>query len=218
MAKERNMMSSGTSTSPKYQNLTISGLPGSGSTTLLNSLKEALKFEGWKGFSGGEFMRAYAAEQGLFDNSNKVHHDATVYGDDFDLRVDMGMREKLATQDHWIIESWLSGFLAQGVPRVLKVLMICSDDSIRIDRIVNRDLIDVAHAKEHIHGRKLKNEQKWRRMYEKQWQEWVVKPGTMEATAPIDFWDPALYDLVLDTYSTNRIDSLAKVMHALQQT
>jgi hypothetical protein len=61
-------------------------------------LREQLKFDGWKGFSGGEFMRAYAAEKGLFDSSNKLHHDATVYNDDFDRQVDMGMREKLQTE------------------------------------------------------------------------------------------------------------------------
>jgi cytidylate kinase len=47
-----------------YTNITISGLPGCGSTTLLKGLKEALQFDGWKGFSGGEFMREYAKEKG----------------------------------------------------------------------------------------------------------------------------------------------------------
>jgi len=54
-----------------YQNITISGLPGNGSTTLLNTLREALKEEGWKGFSGGEFMRNYALEKGLFDGAKR---------------------------------------------------------------------------------------------------------------------------------------------------
>ena len=132
-----------------YKNITISGLPGCGSTTLLNLLREKMKFHGWTGFSGGEFMRAYAAEKGMFDASQAIHHDATVYSSDFDRQVDMGIREKLETEEKWIIESWLSGFLAQGVPKVLKVLVICSDPSVRIDRIVNRDQITVEQAKQH---------------------------------------------------------------------
>ena len=48
----------------QYKNITISGLPGAGSTTLLFRLKKELDFEGWKGFSGGEFMRTYAEEKG----------------------------------------------------------------------------------------------------------------------------------------------------------
>jgi cytidylate kinase len=142
-----------------YHNITISGLPGNGSTTLLRLLKEQLAKDGWQGFSGGEFMRDYAAKKGLFDaNSNKFHHDATVYDEAFDREVDFGMRTKLEKDEKWILESWLSGFFAQQVPGTLKVLLRCSDDAVRIDRIVNRDDISVAEAKEHImqHRKNLK--------------------------------------------------------------
>ena len=108
------IMSAQTPTSPQYQyhNITISGLPGCGSTTLLNHLREELKFEGWTGFSGGEFMRAYAEEKGLFKANAGTHHDARHYEDDFDRKIDFGMREKLETGQKWILEAWLSGFLA----------------------------------------------------------------------------------------------------------
>lgn len=200
-----------------YQNITISGLPGCGSTTLLNLLREELKFDGWKGFSGGEFMRAYAAEKGLFDDKNSIHHDATVYSDDFDREVDMGMRHKLQTERHWILESWLSGFLAQGVKGTLKVLMTCSDDAVRVDRIVNRDGVDVQAAKAHLHERKEKNVAKWSRMYADQWQEWVVGAGKANADQPIDFWQPNLYDIVIDTYSTNQQQALQTVLDAIKK-
>lgn len=203
------------STAPKFHNVTISGLPGGGSTTLLKLLKEKLQFEGWKGFSGGEFMRAYAAEKGLFDASKDLHHDASVYSDDFDRQVDMGMRDKLAQEENWILEAWLSGFLAQQVPNVLKILLVCSDDAVRIDRIVNRDSITVTEAKKHLQERYDKNLAKWSRMYSAEWQEWVVKPGTLPADAPIDFWRPELYDVVIDTYSTNQQQTLRIVMDAL---
>lgn len=199
-----------------YLNITISGLPGSGSTTLLRELKEHLQFEGWTGFSGGEFMRAYAQEQGLLDPATgKLHHDATAYGDDFDREVDYGMRARLTTGQGWILESWLSGFLAQGVPNVLKVLLHCSDDAVRIDRIVNRDEVSIEAAKEHTLGRAHKNIDKWTRMYAQEWQDWVVAAGRASTDEPIDFWKPELYDIVIDTYSTNKQDTFNTVLNAL---
>lgn len=200
-----------------YKNITISGLPGCGSTTLLNLLREKLKFDGWKGFSGGEFMRAYAAEKGLFNADNALHHDASVYSDEFDRKVDFGMREKLQEEEHWIIESWLSGFMAQGVPGTLKILMWCSDDAVRIDRIVNRDQINVEEAKKHIHERKEKNVAKWTRMYSPEWTKFVVEVGHANANDPIDFWKPDIYDIVIDTFSMNQVQALETVLNAIKK-
>lgn len=204
------------SSSTPYRNITISGLPGCGSTTLLNNLRETLKFQGWKGFSGGEFMRAYAKEKGLFQENEGMHHDSRHYEDDFDRQVDMGMRQKLSEESNWIIESWLAGFLGQQVPGVLKVLMICSDEAVRVDRVVNRDNIapDVAIA--NMKERYDANLAKWARMYAGEWKEWVVKPGTVKDSDPIDFWRPDLYDMVIDTYSTNQQASLDQVLNAIQ--
>ncbi len=201
-----------------YTNITISGLPGCGSTTLLRKLKEQLKFEGWTGFSGGEFMRAYAIEKGLIDPQSGLHHLATAYGEDFDREVDFGMRNRLDSGEGWILESWLSGFMAQGITGILKVLLICSDDSVRIDRIVNRDNVSVVEAKRHIQERTESNTQKWIRMYTPEWQEWVVAAGKAKADDKIDFWRPELYDMVIDTYSTNKADTLNTVLRALYES
>jgi len=200
-----------------YKNITISGLPGAGSTTLLKHLKIALGEVGWQGFSGGEFMRQYAIEQGLFDSNATVHHSATVYNDDFDHQVDFGMRQKLSQEKGWILESWLSGFLAQGVDGVLKVLMTCSNKAVRVDRIVNRDTVTPEEAIDHMNQRYEENLAKWRRLYDKEWQEWVVKAGTRPASAPIDFWHPNLYDVIVDTYSLNQIEATQAVLDALSQ-
>ncbi len=200
----------------RYRNITISGLPGCGSTTLLNLLKKELEPAGWRGFSGGQFMREYAAEKGLFDPSQNLHHKADVYDDDFDRQVDFGMREKLQTQDKWILESWLSGFMAQGVDKVLKVLVICSDDAVRIDRLVNRDEVSIKSAKRHIQDRYQANLKKWTRMYHAQWQDWLVKTGHVTKEDQIDFWRPDLYDIVIDTYSHSKQSTLKIVLDAIQ--
>lgn len=202
----------------QYKNITISGLPGCGSTTLLGLLKEHLEADQWAGFSGGEFMRAYAIEKGLFNPSSSAHHSATVYDDDFDRQVDYGIREKVSTGEKWIIESWLSGFMAQNVPHTLKVLVMCSDDAVRIDRIVNRDDIDVQAAKQSIQDRYQKNLAKWQRMYHQEWQKWVIDTGKLPEGSEIDFWRSELYDLVIDTFSNNKEKTLQLVLDAIKKS
>lgn len=201
-----------------YRNITISGLPGCGSTTLLKSLKEELAIEGWRGFSGGEFMREYAKEKGLFNENSGHHHDSRHYEDDFDRQVDFGMREKLMEEDKWILEAWISGFFAQSVPGVLKVLMTCSDDAVRVDRIVNRDGVHVDEAKKNMQDRYDANLAKWGRLYGEQWNEWLVKTGKVKAEDKIDFWRPDLYDVVIDTYSQNKEETLQTVLNAIKKS
>ncbi len=200
-----------------YKNITISGLPGSGSTTLLKLLKRnnILKFGGWTGFSGGEFMRAYAKEKGLFQENGNLHHSSTHYEDDFDREVDMGMRAKLSEGEYWILESWLSGFMAQQVPGTLKVLMTCTDKAVKVDRVVNRDNVRAEDAIANMNKRYAENLAKWTRMYKQEWREWVVKPGTVSAEDPIDFWRPELYDVIIDTYSHNQQETLKIVLDAI---
>lgn len=199
----------------KYHNITISGLPGSGSTTLLKHLRATLEEQGWQGFSGGEFMRAYAQAKGLFEEKGGLHHDASHYEDDFDRQIDYGMRERLSTEKNWILESWISGFMAQQVPGVLKVLLTCSEDAVRVDRIVNRDQVSVDEAKENIQNRVKNNVTKWRRMYANEWNDWVVQTGKANSAEEIDFWKPDLYDVVIDTYSTDPQQTLDRVLEAL---
>ncbi len=195
-----------------YSNISISGLPGAGATTLGKSLAGELK---WQYFGGGDFMRAYAIKQGLFDPIKGLHHDASVYDDEFDRQVDFGMRQKVSESSENVLESWLSGFMVQGKPAVLKVLITCSDDSVRIDRIVNRDEVSVEHAKQHIFERERKNLLKWQRLYAAEWQEWVVQLGIVNAHEPINFWDERLYDLVVDTYSSSKEQALTEVLSKL---
>ena len=200
---------------PRFRNITIAGLPGAGSSTLGVNLAKTL---GWEYFSGGDFMRAYAIEKGLFDKSNKMHHPATVYSDEFDREVDYRMRERLSKDNGLIIDSWLSGFLAQEIGGALKVLMVCGDDAVRVDRIVNRDSVSVEVAKTHIFQREEQNLSKWTRMYQKEWQEWVPKKWQgVRRGQFLDFYHPGLYDLVIDTYSHDREATLNLVLKKLRR-
>lgn len=162
-------------------------------------------------------MRAYAIEQGLFDANNTTHHAATVYDDNFDRKVDYGMREEMRREKDKIYDSWLSGFLAQQIDSTLKILMTCSDDAVRVDRLANRDDLTINEAKKHIFEREKLNLQKWARMYEKEWNEWVINPGTLSKSDEIYFWRPELYDLVIDTFRLSRGEVLKVAMNSLER-
>ncbi len=196
-----------------FRNVTISGLPGAGSSTLGKSLAKEL---GWDYFCGGDFMRSYAIEKGLFDKEAKVHHSAAVYDDDFDRQVDYQARRWASEKDQQVLEAWLSGFMTMHIPDTLRVLVYCSDDAVRIDRIVNRDEITVEEAKDHIFKREQDNLTKWQRIYAQEWKTWVIEKGLFKDSDPVYFWHPKLYDLAIDTYTTSREETLGLVVKKLK--
>ncbi len=188
------------SMSLKYSSVAISGRPGAGRSTLLKNLRTYLEPLQFEFFSGGDWARQFAIDNGKHDANDATHHVATDYGDDIDLQIDVAMREKISDPNvHMAIESWIAGWNARGIPHVLRVLLMC-DDALRIDRIVNRDNITVEDAKKHLRDRETANLGKWARMYK------------VEST---DFWDPKHYDLVINTYSHSAAETLNLVLQAL---
>ncbi len=183
----------------KYQSIAISGRPGAGRTTLFTNLKKVLEPLGFEFFSGGEWSRKYAIEHGLQNPGDPKHHSAAVYGEDVDHEIDISMRKKLEDGGNYVVESWIAGWNMRGLKHVLKILLIC-DDALRIDRIVNRDLISVEAAKENIKKREEENLAKWTRIYK--------VPET-------DFWDTKHYDLVINTYSHGPQETLDITLQAL---
>jgi len=181
----------------KYRNVTISGRVGAGSSTLLKELKKYLVPQGWEFFSGGEFMRQYAIDNGLINQNDPKHHYATAYSDDFDRQVDYGMKERLENKEKQILEADLAGFMAKGISGVLKILLVCHDD-IRVDRVANRDEVTIERAKEHVFDREGENVAKWKRLY-----------------GDYDFWDSKNFDLVIDTYSHSKIETVDMVLKEL---
>ncbi len=182
----------------KYSSVALSGRPGAGRSTLLKNLRPFLEPLGWEFFSGGDWARQFAIENGAHDPKNAAHHKATDYGDDVDLQIDVALREKLTDPaNHVAVESWIAGWNMRGLPHVLRVLLMC-DDALRIDRVVNRDNLTVEDAKKHLKDREDTNLSKWERMYKVS-----------------DFWDPKYYDLVVNTYSHGPTEAVNIVLQAL---
>jgi len=182
----------------KYSSIAISGRPGAGRSTLLKNLKSIVEALGWETFSGGDWARKYAIENGSHNSSDLKHHKATDYGEEIDHQIDFAMREKLSNPNtHVAVESWIAGWNMRELSHVLKVLLMC-EDSLRIDRVVNRDNLSVEEAKVHLRQREDANIGKWKRMY-----------------GVTDFWDPKYYDLVINTYSHGPKETLNLVLQAL---
>lgn len=182
----------------KYSSIAISGRPGAGRSTLLKNLRPIVDPLGWELFSGGDWARQFAIQSGKHDPQDLKHHIATDYGDDVDYQIDQALRKKISDPTvHMAVESWIAGWNARGFKHVLKVLLMC-DDSLRIDRVVNRDNITVDEAKEHLFMREETNLGKWKRLYNIS-----------------DFWDPKYYDLVINTYSHGPKETQDLVLQAL---
>jgi cytidylate kinase len=175
--------------SQNIRNITISGRAASGATTLSRLLSEKI---GWELINGGEIYRQYVKKKGIpLEKTTQV-------SDEYHKELDLFIQDKLKTEEHIIVESWLSGFDAENIPGVFKIFVMCSQDAVRIDRLVNREGMTVEQAKEHIKVREAENIAKWEKMYHTR-----------------DFWNPSLYDLVIDTYTNGPTETLQLALSAI---
>ncbi len=177
----------------KYQHraVTVSGKIAVGTTTLAKNLA---RFLNWEHINAGAIQRQY--DRGHHINENK--QGAFSRSDSHEREMDALTKKILSEKEKIIYEAWLSGFMAQGIPKVLKVLLICSEEAIRVDRVVNRDNISVDEAKQWMRQREEENIKKWKKLY-----------------GDYDFWNPKYYDLVIDTYRSGPLETVGKVLDKL---
>lgn len=174
---------------PTIRNITISGRVASGATTLSRLLAQKV---GWRLINGGEIYREYVKKNGI------PLEKTTVVSDSYHQELDDLIKKELQEKNHLIIESWLSGYDAQGIRGVFKVFINCTKDSVRVDRLVNRERLTIGQAKNHIKTREEENLKKWEELYKTR-----------------DFWNPKIYDLVIDTYTHGPTETLDLVLKAI---
>jgi cytidylate kinase len=174
----------------KYENITISGGVAVGKNTLMNNLKPYLKPLGWKFTSGGQLLRDFTKEY--------VHPLASLADKEFHYALDGRTKKLLTEEGHYVIEAWLAGFMARSLKNTLRVLLICSDEALKVDRVVNRDKISIEQAKKFIKEREEENFKTWQRIYGK-----------------YNFFDPKYYNLIIDTYSSGPLETVGKVLDKL---
>ena len=174
----------------KYHNIAISGKVATGTSTLARNLEKTLS---WKRVNVGDIQREFDRKRGMSEHFSG----SDTRADDWERKLEEMTKEKLSQEKHLIYEAWLAGFVAKGIPKVLKVLLIC-DDALRIDRLVNRDKMSVEEAKKQITLREKGNIKKWKRLY-----------------GDFDFWSPTYFDLIINTYSSGSHETLGKVLDKL---
>ncbi|MBI4009108.1 cytidylate kinase family protein [Candidatus Roizmanbacteria bacterium] len=174
----------------KYDNITISGGVATGKNTLLNNLKSYLMPYGWKFTSGGQLLRDFAKEyvQPLASLADKKFHN----------QLDDRTRKLLTKKGRYVIEAWLAGFMARDLKNTLRVLLICSNGALRVDRVVNRDKVSIEKAKKFIKERERINFKEFKKFY-----------------GDHDFFNPKYYHLVIDTYSSGPFETTGKVLDKL---
>ena len=169
--------------------VTISGLPGSGTSTVARRVADAL---GIDHLDGGNVFRALAAEAGLSLAEFAVRAEAD---DAIDRALDARLVERAAAGDV-VLESRLAGWLAHqaGLP-ALKVWIAC-DEAERAARVGARDGHDVAEALATNQEREASEWQRYQRYY------------------GIDLADLTVYDLVVDSTRREPADLVAELAAA----
>ena len=154
--------------------ITISGFPGSGTTTVSRQVAEQL---GLHRVPGGEVFREMAAEAGM----TLAEFGAHAHGRP---EIDRELDDRLlahAAEGGCIVESRLAGWLATRAHlRAVRVWVDC-DDEVRAERVAERDATTPAQARVDNAERSDLERARYRGVYD------------------IDLDDRSVYDLVLDS-------------------
>jgi cytidylate kinase len=154
--------------------ITVSGPPGSGTTTAAQRVADRLALEL---VPGGEVFRAMAAERtmGLPEFGRYVAEHPEV-----DVELD-GRLAQLAREGGAVIESRLAGWIARNEGLAAVVVWMDCDPRIRAERVAGREGVSVEQAL-------ADNEERQR-----------VERGRYLALYGVDLADLSIYDLALDS-------------------
>ena len=170
--------------------ITISGLPGSGKTTIAEILKGQL---GMRFISTGYIFR---------EKAKKAHMSLSNFSDlaeqnpDIDREIDAAQKEILL-HDNVILEGRLAGWIAyrNNLPS-LKIWLDCTQET-RIKRIVNREGDNIEIKRDETLKREQSEKDRYQKMY------------------AIDLTNTDIYDLVINTENKKPSEIVRIIMDAL---
>ncbi|MGB3459106.1 MAG: AAA family ATPase [Halobacteriota archaeon] len=169
--------------------LTISGLPGSGTTTVAKLLSHELAMEL---ISAGEMFRRIAKEKKLpLDQFSELAEN----NDEFDRQIDEMQGEEAMKRENVIIESRLSGFF---VPQADLKIWLKAPSEIRARRIAGREGIAYEDALSTMKDRERSEYKRYEQYY------------------GINLDDLAIYDLIIDSSRWNEKDIVALIKVAVE--
>lgn len=152
--------------------VTVSGLPGSGTTTLAEALSSRFDLEH---VSSGDVFRAMARERGvsLAEFGRIAEEDPAI-----DREIDERQREIAREKDNVVMEGRLSGWMVEDAD--LRVWLAAPLD-VRAKRVAEREEQTVEEARDEIEEREQSEAKRYREIH------------------GIDIEDLSVYDLVIDT-------------------
>ena len=166
--------------------ITVSGLPGSGKTTVARLISRQL---GLRHVYAGDVFRKEAERRGLsleaFSRLAETDHE-------IDRALDRGMLD-IARQGDVVLEGRLAGFMAtrEGLP-AFKVRLEAAED-VRAARIAQREDAPIEEVRERMREREESDARRYRAIY------------------GFDYYDRELYDLVAMTDDTTPEETAALI-------
>jgi len=135
--------------------ITISGPPGSGTTTVARLLAEKL---GFKLISAGEIFRKLAAEKGMTLEEFSKYAESNP---DIDFYIDKLQKEMAEKEDNVVVEGRLSGWMIKNAFKV----WIYASPEVRYRRIAQREGKDLARVKNETKRREEFEKKRYKKFY-----------------------------------------------------
>lgn len=173
--------------------ITISGLPGSGTTTVSRLVADALELTR---VPGGEVFRQLAAEAGLSLAEFGVLAQSQP---DIDRELDDRL-EAHAREGGCVIESRLAGWIATRAGLTAVRVWVDCDEDVRAARVAERDASSTEQARADSAARSDLERARYRAVY------------------GIDLDDRSVYDLVLDSTASPPEQLAGRIVDAAQVT
>jgi predicted cytidylate kinase len=172
--------------------ITISGLPGSGTTTVAELLQKKL---GWKHVNMGKIFRELAEEHRM---KLQEFEEYCEENPQIDREIDK-KQEKILMEGNVILESRLAGWIAhiKKIP-ALKVWIDCEEEE-RVKRIINREGGDFFEKKKEMKEREESEKRRYKKFY------------------GIDLDDKSIYDVIIDSTNLKPEEIVKKILDELQK-
>lgn len=160
----------------KYKNIAISGVGGTGKSTLARGLAEKL---GWKVVSSGSFIRKWHQDHGVpLVETDKIPEEV-------DRKMDMSYQEMMRTEEGIVFESRLAGWLSKDFDQTFKIMIKC-DQKVGASRIAQREDATLDEI-----------------IREQEIREGLLKEKFIKLYDAGDYLDEDNFDLVIDTTSVS---------------
>ncbi|MBI2029472.1 cytidylate kinase family protein [Candidatus Gottesmanbacteria bacterium] len=174
-----------------YKKITISGLICTGKTSLFWGLQEKLI---WPTFSASQFFRDYSRTHNL--SLEKAEEQSNI----LTRKIDTRMADMLKSSGNIIVEGWMAGIMADELGGVLRILLTCSDQE-RIHRFANREQLSLKEAEVRVKQRENNLFKVLNKIYKR-----------------LDFLDRKNYNLIIDTTSLSKEETVATVLQKLNRS